>query len=103
MPKLTKAQAEVVLRLEEEHWLSGENPTVNPRDVFPNQDNRDIGSRRTFNNMVTAGYFTRSTRFYQTAPGDLYEVNVAALRSAYQDWWKSQGFKDLCEIFPNGY
>jgi hypothetical protein len=102
--KLTLAQAEVIWAIESEHWLSGENPTVpQATQLFPNRDNLDNARRRTFSRLVKDGYFKQSTRVYQSVPGDLYEADVPAIRDAWNEWWKSQGFRDLHEIFRYGY
>ena len=105
MPKLTKAQAEILLILESGHWIDGPEmyPTFSPADVFTNDDNRSAGCKRTFKSMTALGYFKQSKRVYQTVPRDLYEADVQALRAAYQEWWKSEHFRDLSEIFPNGW
>lgn len=100
MKRLTLAQAEVIYAIESEHWMSGENPTVpQPHIIFPGRDNLDNARRRTFNALVRAGYFKQSTRVYSKRPGDLYEPDVSAIRSAWQEWWKSEGFRDIQEIF----
>jgi len=99
MKKLTRAQAEVIYILQGGHWLDG--MSIDPLDVFPNRDNRDNGCRRTFSTMARAGIFTRAQGGWPT-DANLFEPNLDVIWDAWNEWWKSEGYKDLYDIFPNG-
>lgn len=83
---MTKAQIEVIKDLLA--WRYAPGSRIVPTEVYPGRNNQDNAKRRTLRRLRDQGWLD----------GDRWEVGVyrmtQRLVDAYQEWWRTRGFRD---------
>ena len=79
--KLTLAQAEVVVALNQLRISGDELPCFQPSEIFPRRDNVHNGARRTVNSLIRKGLIVERPRGYYPQ----YQV-TQALFDALREW-----------------
>jgi len=95
---LTKAQAEVIYRLQNMGYLH-DGAQIEPNRAFPERDNRDNACRRTLEMMSRKLYFRKRFRPIQ---GVVYEPVMTDINRAWDEWRERTCNQELSKLFPLG-